>query len=72
MLTYNFLFCKRYAFCFAGIGHEAEQSLDINRLPDAIPRGVFKPVQLPTGEDPTFIMFDLETTDLSKLFAAYI
>jgi hypothetical protein len=35
-------------------------------VPDAVPRGVFKPVTLQTGHDPTLVMFDLETTDLSK------
>jgi hypothetical protein len=49
-----------------------EQTADIEKLPDAIPRGLFKPVNLPSGHDPTFVMFDLETTDLSKtIFILY-
>jgi hypothetical protein len=45
-----------------GIGHDEE--VDIERLPDPIPRGVFKQV-IPHGP-PTYIVADLETTDLSK------
>lgn len=48
-----------------GIG--LEQSPDLEQLPEAIPRGTFKPVNLPPEEQPSLIMFDLETTDLSKL-----
>lgn len=42
-------------------------SIDIEKIPDAIPRGVFKKVALPGDTKPTFITFDLETTDLSKI-----
>ena len=48
----------------AGIGHDSEA--DIEEIPAAVPRGDFKPVKFATGE-PTYIMMDLETTDLSKL-----
>ena len=48
---------------FSGIGHTA--SPDIEKLPDAVPKERFKPVVLQSGQ-PTFISFDLETTDLSK------
>jgi len=55
---------------FSGVGHDEEP--DIERLPDAVPRGVFKPVTLPTGHEPTLVMFDLETTDLSKNYNIYL
>lgn len=42
-------------------------SIDKEKIPDAIPRGVFKKVALPGDTKPTFITFDLETTDLSKI-----
>ncbi|XP_060592882.1 uncharacterized protein LOC132747499 [Ruditapes philippinarum] len=45
-----------------GIGHDEE--VDIERLPDPIPRGVFKQV-IPHGP-PTYIVADLETTDLIR------
>jgi hypothetical protein len=53
-----------FALLFIGVGHDEEP--DIEKVPDAVPRGVFKPVTLQTGHDPTLVMFDLETTDLSK------
>ena len=48
---------------FTGIGHAA--NVDVEKLPDSVPRGNFKPVTISSG-NPTFIMFDLETTSLSK------
>lgn len=39
-------------------------SIDIEKIPDVI---VFKKVALPGDTKPTFITFDLETTDLSKI-----
>lgn len=42
-------------------------SIDKEKIPDAIPRGVFKKVALPGDTKPTFITFDLETTYLSKI-----
>ncbi|XP_062615434.1 uncharacterized protein LOC134277168 [Saccostrea cucullata] len=39
--------------------------VDIEQIPDPVPRGVFKPVTLSTG-DPSLVMFDLETTDLIR------
>lgn len=42
-------------------------SIEIEKIPDAIPRGVFKKVALPGDTKPTFITFDLETTHLSKI-----
>lgn len=39
--------------------------MDIEVLPDAIPRGKFSPVEVTNGK-PTFVTIDLETTDLSK------
>ncbi|XP_053376553.1 uncharacterized protein LOC128547572 [Mercenaria mercenaria] len=44
----------------SGIGHM--EAIDIERIPDAIARGNFKPVVI-DGE-PTIITFDLETTGL--------
>lgn len=43
------------------IGHSDDA--DIQKLPDLVPRGDFKPIVLPTGQ-PTYIAFDLETTGL--------
>lgn len=37
----------------------------MEHLPEAVPRGNFKPVA--TEENSTFITFDLETTDLGTL-----
>ncbi|XP_021339134.1 uncharacterized protein LOC110440405 [Mizuhopecten yessoensis] len=48
----------------SGIGHES--NVGIEKLPDAVPRGHFKAVKLPSSEEPTFISFDLETTDLIR------
>jgi len=45
------------------IGHVDDA--DIERLPDPVPRGDFRPISLPSGEA-TYIAFDLETTGLSK------
>lgn len=42
-------------------------SIGIEKFPDAIPRGVFKKVALPWDAKPSFIIFDLKTTDLSKI-----
>ena len=56
--------CVFVFMCFSGVA--MEETVDIEQLPEAIPRGLFKPVNLPSGQDPTYIMFDLETTDLSK------
>ncbi|XP_053393709.1 DNA polymerase III PolC-type-like [Mercenaria mercenaria] len=46
-----------------GIGHH--DSVDVTKLPDPVPRGVFKPIHLPNGNS-TPITFDLETTDLIR------
>jgi len=41
---------------------------DIERLPDPVPRGDFRPIiSLPYGEA-TYIVFDLETTDSKHPF----
>ena len=52
---------------FSGVGHD--QEADIDQLPDAVPCGVFKPVTC-RGQ-PTYVVFDLETTDLSKFSFLY-
>ena len=46
-------------------------NVDIEKIPDAVPRGVFKRITLPRDAKPIFITFDLETTDLSKLLTSY-
>ncbi|XP_053375217.1 uncharacterized protein LOC123538288 [Mercenaria mercenaria] len=45
------------------VGHSS--SVDIEKLPDAVPRGNFKPVKVEIGQ-PTIIAIDLETTDLIR------
>ena len=53
-----------FIFIFTiGVGHSA--NVDIEKLPDAVPRGNFKAVTVENGQ-PTIITIDLETTDLSK------
>lgn len=49
-------------YYFAGIGHD--QDVDIDKLPDPVPRATFKPVS--SRGTPSYIVIDLETTDLSK------
>lgn len=46
----------------SGIGHE--DTVDVEQIPDAIPRGNFKRVTF--HGKPTVISFDLETTGLSE------
>ncbi|XP_062607534.1 uncharacterized protein LOC134269349 [Saccostrea cucullata] len=46
----------------SGIGLTVDA--DVEHLPEAVPQGNFKPV--PAGENTTFIVFDLETTDLVR------
>ncbi|XP_078315790.1 uncharacterized protein LOC111101571 [Crassostrea virginica] len=41
-------------------------NVDIEKIPDAVPRGVFKRITLPRDAKPIFITFDLETTDLIR------
>lgn len=48
----------------SGIGHDADT--DIESLPEAIPRGIFKPITLIEGAAASFVTFDLETTDLIR------
>ena len=50
------------------IGHSAD--VDVEKIPDHVPRPVFKPVDIQSGE-PTFVTFDLETTDLSKTLPVF-
>jgi len=52
---------------FSGIGHDS--SVDIEAIPSPIPKGEFKPIQLP---NPTLVTFDLETTDLSKKYIVIV
>lgn len=42
-----------------------ESGVDVEKLPDAVPRGDFKPVDM-SGTQPTLIAMDLETTDLIR------
>ncbi|XP_061170673.1 uncharacterized protein LOC133180113 [Saccostrea echinata] len=48
----------------SGIGHSEHP--DITKLPDPVMPGSFKPVTLSSTEEPTMVMFDLETTDLIR------
>ncbi|XP_053385649.1 uncharacterized protein LOC128545990 [Mercenaria mercenaria] len=48
----------------SGIGHE--QDIDIEKIPDAVPRGDFKLVTYIQHDKPTLVMVDLETTDLIR------
>lgn len=48
-----------------GIGNDAD--IDIKSLPEAIRRGIFKPISLIKGAAASFVTFDLVTTDLSKI-----
>lgn len=45
------------------IGLQSE--VDVENIPDAVPRGDFKPLKIEHPE-PTFVVLDLETTDLSE------
>ncbi|WAR24663.1 hypothetical protein MAR_038332, partial [Mya arenaria] len=47
----------------SGIGHE--EHVDTEKLSDPVPRGVFKPVTVPSGS-PSYVIFDLETTELIR------
>ncbi|XP_062611792.1 uncharacterized protein LOC134273621 isoform X1 [Saccostrea cucullata] len=47
----------------SGIGHDADT--DIESLPEAIPRGIFKSISFREGDIASFVTFDLETTDLT-------
>ena len=47
-------------------GVALENQPDVMELPVAVSHGTFKPVVPSSQLPPTFIMFDLETTDLSK------
>ena len=40
-------------------------NVDIEKIPDAVPRDVFKKITLPRDAKPIFITFDQQTTDLS-------
>ena len=55
----------RFIICnfFLGIGLSGDT--DVEHLPEAVPSGNFKPVQVEGNA--TFIAFDLETTDLGNL-----
>ena len=46
-----------------GIGHEAR--VDVEKVPDSVPHGTFKPVTISSG-NPVYIISDLETISLSK------
>ncbi|XP_053393563.1 uncharacterized protein LOC128555367 [Mercenaria mercenaria] len=62
MLNRMFRRLPLYQITVAGIGHG--DNVDVEQIPDSIPRGNFKPVQLPGP--PTVISLDLETTGLIK------
>ena len=50
--------------CFFSEISLTEQADDIEMIPDAIPKPAFTSV--PPLANPTFVLIDLETTDLSK------
>ena len=43
-------------------------NVDIEKIPDAVPRDVFKKLTLPRDAKPIFITFDQQTTNLSIFF----
>lgn len=47
-----------------GIGHE--EDVDTEQLPDAVPKGNFAAEKLPADATATLVVFNLETTYLSK------
>lgn len=49
-------------FLCPGVGHNTE--VDIDTIPEPVPRGAFKPVVMTSP--PTYVVVDLETTDLSE------
>ena len=53
-----------FLYLASGVGLESQP--DVEELPAAVPQGCFKPVFLQPDQRPIFVMFDLETTDLSK------
>jgi hypothetical protein len=44
---------------------ERQEDIDVERIPDAVLRGDFKPIP-PLSDPITMIALDLETTDLSE------
>lgn len=57
---------KYIIFAFAEIGLGTET--DIEQIPDPIPKPNFGAVQKLKSMEPKFIVFDLETTGLSRFF----
>lgn len=49
---------------YLGIGHE--ENVDIEKIPSPVSKGYFKPIPRSPQDRVAYIMFDLETTDLSK------
>lgn len=56
-----------YFFKNLGICHDADIT-DIEGLPEAIPRGIFKHITLIEEAAASFVTFNMETTDLGKLY----
>ena len=52
-------------FLYVASGVGLEWQPDVIELTAGIPHDCFKPVDLPPEQKPTFIMFDMEITDLS-------
>lgn len=44
---------------------ERQEDIDVERIPDAVPRGDFKPIP-PLSDPITMIALDLETTDVIR------
>lgn len=56
-----------YFFKNLGICHDADIT-DTESLPEAIPRGIFKHITLIEEAAASFVTFNMETTDLGKLY----
>lgn len=56
-----------YFFKNLGICHDADITY-IESLPEAIPRGIFKHITLIEEAAASFVTFNMETTDLGKLY----
>lgn len=55
-------------YLLTGVGHSNDA--DIQTIPEPVPRGKFKPVEI--DGPPSYVVVDLETTDLSKLLINYV
>lgn len=63
MMLIDYVIIKLYIL-ISGI-EERQEDIDVERIPDAVPRGDFKPIP-PLSDPITMIALDLETTDVSE------